>query len=414
MAGVADRESSYHLSERMRKNRQIRLSQSALKSLESGQWCSESLGYGKGSLQVRATPSGIRYYYRTGGERARIALGPGSGPRALSLDEARDKCRRLAAGKAGSRTGCDSLGALLLRYAERLEARSTVTAASVLAMLTRHVQRPHPMLWSRSARTIAPQDIVHLLEPLVQQGKLPTARKLRSSLNAAFQVAVAAPLCAQSAEFRHFEVTVNPVSSVSSLGGELTLPDQVLSVAELRAFWDHLAQMRSARGSVLRFYLLTGAQRLEQLLRARREDLIDEGLILWDRKGRRQRARLHLVPLIAPARLAMAAMSGHGPYVVSIDGGRSGLHPSTLWRYVTEVADALLDQGTVQARFSPADLRRTVETRLAALQISPEVRAHLQSHGLAGVQTRHYDRHTYLNEKRDALQRLFKLVCSGE
>jgi len=41
----------------------------------------------------------------------------------------------------------------------------------------------------------------------------------------------------------------------------------------------------------------------------------------------------------------------------------------------------------------------------------------LQSHGLGGVQSRHYDRHTYMDEKREALQRweqhLRALVSAG-
>jgi len=51
------------------------------------------------------------------------------------------------------------------------------------------------------------------------------------------------------------------------------------------------------------------------------------------------------------------------------------------------------------------DLRRTCETMLAALGVSSAVRAQLQSHGLGSVQARHYVRHTYMDEKREALQR---------
>ena len=50
------------------------------------------------------------------------------------------------------------------------------------------------------------------------------------------------------------------------------------------------------------------------------------------------------------------------------------------------------------------DLRRTCETMLAAMGVSSDVRAHLQSHGLGVVQTRHYDRHSYMDEKRKALE----------
>jgi hypothetical protein len=48
-------------------------------------------------------------------------------------------------------------------------------------------------------------------------------------------------------------------------------------------------------------------------------------------------------------------------------------------------------------------VRRTVETMLARLQVRKDVRAQLLSHGLGGVQAVHYDRHDYIDEKRQAL-----------
>ena len=44
-------------------------------------------------------------------------------------------------------------------------------------------------------------------------------------------------------------------------------------------------------------------------------------------------------------------------------------------------------------------IRSGVETLLAANGVSQEVRGHLQSHGLTGVQARHYDGHDYMPEK---------------
>ena len=40
---------------------------------------------------------------------------------------------------------------------------------------------------------------------------------------------------------------------------------------------------------------------------------------------------------------------------------------------------------------------------MAALGVSSDVRAQIQSHGLGGIQARHYDRHDYMPEKREAL-----------
>ena len=42
---------------------------------------------------------------------------------------------------------------------------------------------------------------------------------------------------------------------------------------------------------------------------------------------------------------------------------------------------------------------------LAALKVPSDVRARLLSHGLGGVQNRHYDRHDYAAEKKAALAR---------
>ena len=53
--------------------------------------------------------------------------------------------------------------------------------------------------------------------------------------------------------------------------------------------------------------------------------------------------------------------------------------------------------------FDLRDIRRTVETMLAGLRISKDIRAQLLSHGISGVQAAHYDRHEYIDEKRVAL-----------
>jgi hypothetical protein len=54
--------------------------------------------------------------------------------------------------------------------------------------------------------------------------------------------------------------------------------------------------------------------------------------------------------------------------------------------------------------FSFGDIRRTIETMMAAMGIHKDTRAQVQSHGLGGVQARHYDRHDYMPEKRAALE----------
>lgn len=82
-----------------------------------------------------------------------------------------------------------------------------------------------------------------------------------------------------------------------------------------------------------------------------------------------------------------------------------GAHPTSLSHAVTDISEALIKQGLVYEPFELRDIRRTCETIMARspLRIPKRIRAHIQSHGLGGIQDRHYDRNEYMEEKREAL-----------
>jgi hypothetical protein len=82
---------------------------------------------------------------------------------------------------------------------------------------------------------------------------------------------------------------------------------------------------------------------------------------------------------------------------------RSSVRVETLSTAVAELSTALSAGKDITAPFRLSDIRRTAETLLAGLSVSSDVRAQLQSHGLGGIQIRHYDRHSYMAEKRAAL-----------
>jgi integrase len=56
-------------------------------------------------------------------------------------------------------------------------------------------------------------------------------------------------------------------------------------------------------------------------------------------------------------------------------------------------------------RPTPHDLRRTVETRLAELRIPKEIRDRVLNHIPTDVGSKHYNKHDYADEKREALNR---------
>jgi integrase len=154
---------------------------------------------------------------------------------------------------------------------------------------------------------------------------------------------------------------------------------------------------------MLRLHLLTGGQRIQQLARLRWDEVTDADITLRDTKGRPgQGPRAHRIPLIEGAKAALRTLGRNGEYVLSTTGGRKPVSAVTLTKWAASIAGAEI------ADFQLKRVRSGVETLLAAHGISREIRGHLQSHGVSGVQARHYDGHDYMREKRDALSVLMR------
>src|SRR5690606_35046301 len=130
-----------------------------------------------------------------------------------------------------------------------------------------------------------------------------------------------------------------------------------------------------------------------------RTENIGKGVItLYDGKGRPgSEPREHVIPLIPDAKKALEDAASGGVYALSTDGGATHIAPTTLSKWAGEaVGDQIPD-------FALKRVRSGVETLLASCGVSMEIRGRLHSHGIAGVQARHYDGHDYLPEKRTAL-----------
>jgi hypothetical protein len=90
-------------------------------------------------------------------------------------------------------------------------------------------------------------------------------------------------------------------------------------------------------------------------------------------------------------------------FALSTDGGTTHLSASTFSDWASAAAVGIPD-------FAAKRIRSGVETVLASLKVSKDDRGRLQSHGITGVQARHYDGHEYTDEKRDALVKLFRFL----
>ena len=135
----------------------------------------------------------------------------------------------------------------------------------------------------------------------------------------------------------------------------------------------------------------------------RTDDVRADCITLFDGKGRPGKpARPHTVPLIPQAAAALLECKPQGVYAISTDKGVTHLAATTLSAWAVE-ASAL-------PGFKAKRIRSGVETILASARISSDIRGRLQSHGVAGVQARHYDGHDYMEEKRQALKTLHRLL----
>jgi integrase len=194
-----------------------------------------------------------------------------------------------------------------------------------------------------------------------------------------------------------------------------------LSEAELGGT---LRLLRERRGvqfddalAAIELSLLLGGQRPAQVLRLTTTDvdLAARTVTLLDGKGRRETARRHVLPLTDAAQELVEAILAVRRAEWLFGDKSAQTHKDTVARKgVSLLAEV---QANVAAKIEQAggkvperpkietrDLRRTAETMLAAMGISKDVRAQLLSHGLGGVQDRHYDQHSYMSEKRHALQ----------
>jgi len=375
---------------------------------------------------IRVTPAGSKSWvlnYYVSGREHRLTLKkpyPAWGPKI-----AREKATAIKVGigsgdhpladkKAAKQAQIDkaelTLGTLCAAYVEQLRRDGKSSARAVETCLQRNIEKAFPDYWNTPADDVDLDNFLNIVATLTDAGKKRQAAKLRSYLRAAYSAAIRARTDATATKsMRAFKLKHNPVSELAPIAGNIQAREHVLSLPELRLYYQRISALRSPDGSVLKFHLLTGGQRLEQLFRLTSNDLDGDMVTLRDSKGRRQTPRAHVVPLLPEAQTALDAIGG-GPYLISFDGGETQATDAAFRGRFKAVCSAMLESKEVKEPFTPGDVRRTVETRLAAAGVTSDVLAQLLSHGLGGVQQRHYQRHEYRAEKLEALTTLRTLL----
>jgi Arm DNA-binding domain len=394
-------------------------------------------------VTAKGTAAFVVNYYARGFER-RKTIGPwGEKKPKLSITAARVKANKLRShilagedpvederqAKEAKRVAAEArrarehhtLAALVAAYVGDLRRHGKPSALAVEQLFERSVAQPFPKIAALPLEDVTVEAVLPAVQKLTKADMYRSAERLSSYLRTAFNKARTARTDASGHAYSEFNVRANPLADLrvsrpeANAEASRQAEDErlwTLSQPELAAYWKRIKAQGDAYGAMLRLHLLTGGQRREQLARIIRSDYKPDArtLRLWDAKGRRKKAREHIVPLLDEAEAAILAMAGdRGHHLFTTSRGATAATPAMLDHAMTRVSEAMVDAGEIRRTITPGAIRRTVETLLGDRAVSLEARGQLQSHGLSTVQHRHYDMGKYLQQKRDALEALRQL-----
>jgi integrase len=377
-------------------------------------------------LVVRVTSSGAKSWsvHRRlkGGPLVRVTIGPCDG---ITATVARLKAKEIIAGLAVGDPPLKrpsvlaqiaakqarqllTLQALTTAYADLLQSRGQESHKDARSIFRLHLLEPHPALAIKPAVDVTTGEIVDVLRAVKEKGFDRTANKLRSYLRAAYETAIASHVSHEvPVAFKAYGIKLNPAATTKADGAANKADKQPHTLAEMRAYWQLIENAPGKEGAMLRLHLLTGAQRIEQLARLQKVHITDDTITIFDKKGKGQVERAHVVPLTARARGDVQILNDGGTYLLSVTGD-APLEPTALRRFAHANGAAKIPE------FKLKRLRSGVETFLASRKVSKDIRGRLQSHGVAGVQDKSYDAYEYLDEKLAALQLLEAALTSTD
>jgi integrase len=356
-------------------------------------------------LYLVIQPTGAKswaYRYRIAGQSRKLTLGPFP---TISVTEARKLC-----GDAALKTQAGGDPALDHKTARAADD----TFERVTRLFIERYARPKNRSWKltaawlglapdgdnlvltgkgaiakwgdRKISTIRQPDIIHFLDALVDQGTPVSANRTLSALRKLFNWARG-----------RYGLSANPCDMVEMPGAE-TARDRVLDDDELGAVWRAADAVNGHFGSVIKLLILTGQRRSEVAGTDWRE--LDLPTKTWKLpRGRVKNDNGHEVPLSAQALAVIDdvhRIAGRG--LLFTTTGRTPISGFTRVKAEIDALSGVKD-------WTLHDLRRTAASGMARLGVQLPVIEKILNHtsgtfrGVVGI----YQRHTYADEKRAAL-----------
>ena len=327
-------------------------------------------------------------FYRVGGKQRRYTIGPLA--KYPKVDLARERAREIlrdvergidpAEAKAAPTHKIDTVEMLAKQFITRYAKPKNRSWRGTERTLALHVL---PRWGSRDASSMTRRDVLDLMDALVDGGLPVGANRVLAAVRKMFGWAVERDILATS-----------PVVNVRAPGKE-TERDRVLTDDELVKIWSVAEKMGGVSGAFIKTLILTG-QRRDEVSSMRWADLDSETRVWALPREATKGDRAHQVPLSPLVIQVLAALPRTGAYIFTSTRGE---RPISGYSKIKARADKLagFDDWRIH------DLRRTAGTGMARAGIAVSTISRVLNHKEGGV-TKIYNRYSYLDEKRHALE----------
>jgi integrase len=190
---------------------------------------------------------------------------------------------------------------------------------------------------------------------------------------------------------------------------------RVLSDDEIRAIWPELAQAGTF-GALVKTLLLT-AQRRDEVAHMSRKEIGSDGI--WTIPAERYKAKRPNFVALSKVALAVIAAQPHHDDCDYVFPSRAKTPYSGYSKSKAKLDRAVFAAMRKRAKkgakvdqipnWTLHDLRRTAKTLMTRAGVRPDISERVLGHVIAGVEGT-YDRHSYADEKCDALEKLAAMI----
>lgn len=259
-----------------------------------------------------------------------------------------------------------------------------------------------------SARDVTPDDLLAVLRPIYERGKKSMADHVRSYVHSAFSWALKSEHDYRSASPRRFNLVSNPAANIPTeakqVGTRWLDEDDFLRLYRWLECPD--APVHPPYTRAVRVLMLTG-QRVQEIAGLHIDQWdAKERIIDWS-KTKNGKPHAIPVPALAAELIESINVNEYGWFFPSATDPRKPVSHGTLYSFMWRQR-----QRDVIPLVTNRDLRRTWKTLAGKAGMAKEIRDRIQNHALQDVSSKHYDRWTYMPEKRVAMERWNQFVTA--